>query len=134
MQRRHRVLPFVVIGLLLPGLSLAAPVPGACGACELGTPCPEMRAPEPAPEAASCCSGDDEMPAADEPATAMCDCGRDAPPAVAAPLSSNEAAAAVQEVVSGGSEGLHLAAPVARVERPPAPPPTIFLRDCAFLI
>jgi hypothetical protein len=134
MQRRHRVLPFVVIGLLLPGLSLAAPVPGACGTCELGTPCPEMRTPEPAPEAVSCCSGDAEMPAADEPATGICDCGRDAPPAVAAPPSSVEAAASVDEVERDASDGLLLSAPVARIERPPAPPPTIFLRDCAFLI
>jgi hypothetical protein len=133
MLRRHRVLPFAVIGLLLPGLTLAAPVPGACGTCELGTPCPEMRTPEPAPAADSCCGGGAEMPTADEPATAVCDCGRDAPPAVAAAVSPVEGAACIEKADSCAGGVRLLAAPVERTERPAAPPPVIYLRDCALL-
>jgi hypothetical protein len=64
----------------------------------------------------------------------MCDCGRDAPPAVATSIPSLIAASPVMLVDIVTSGEAQQAAPVSRVERPPAPPPNIFLVDCAFLI
>ena len=140
MRRGKLLRSFAVVALLLPGLVMAAPTAGACGFCDRGVPCASMAAPEPTTTDHSCCSGDTaDKPAESTPAPAgakACDCGRDAPVAIAAveaPASENDRAATLHAAVWSESVSRPMAAVAG--QRTPAPPPhpLIFLIDCVFL-
>jgi hypothetical protein len=142
-EKMRRELPLssvALLALLLPGLVLAAPVAGACGLCDRGVPCPSMAAEAPAAAAHSCCGGEvADAAARPEPSTLAaeaCDCGRAAPPAVAAvgaPAPDNGMSGAPVAALRPVNVGLQVAA--AKGRRAPAPPPhpLIFLIDCVSL-
>jgi hypothetical protein len=142
-EQMSRELPLssvALLALLLPGLVMAAPVAGACGLCDRGVPCPSMAAEAPAAAAHLCCGGEvADAPARPAPSTLgaeACDCGRAAPPAVAAvgaPAPDNDPAAAPIAALRPVNVGHQVAG--AEGGRAPAPPPhpLIFLIDCVSL-
>ena len=126
----------VVVALLLPGLALAAPTAGPCGHCDRGEPCPRTESVEPASETHSCCGEPDEAQPPASLGSAICDCGREAPPAVTAdtaPLLETATAYAPRTLAAASVSASGAATTCPIGERAPPPTPPVFLIDCAFL-
>jgi len=99
-----------------------------------------MAAPEPVAEAHSCCSGDSAakpVEGTQAPVGAkVCDCGREAPVAIAAVEApapeADHAEASIGAVVSD-AEGAQVATRACDRHSTTPPSPLIFLIDCVFL-
>jgi hypothetical protein len=129
-----------VMALIVPGLALAASVPGPCGQCERGLPCPSMVQGKDAPADHACCDVTAKDRSDSVPGMSLgrsdCDCGRPAigvAPAVEWPQvvagASLRTPAVVPSTQAGHPAGTFDAG------RPPAPPPSppLYLVDCSFL-
>jgi hypothetical protein len=127
---------FAIVGLLLPGLALAAPIAGACGLCGDGEVCHLQRSAEPAPDIRSCCGTTPEDPPEPSFGSSKCECGREAPPA-----QSVESFSTVESKSVNARQDQKITPPALtgsvspNAARPPAPPPAppAYLVDCAFL-
>lgn len=125
-----------VIALLLPGLAAAAPTPGPCGHCGESAPCPMTEVRQATVESHSCCGETTEVSPEASLGSSGCECGREAPPAVAAsaPSAPENGTAEFLRVTTADSVTT-TAAVATSPDVDPAPPPTppVFLIDCAFL-
>lgn len=137
MTRELSVRTVVVVALILPGLVMAAPTAGPCGLCGQGDTCHMKQPVEQVSESHSCC-GEKSIEAPPEPSlgSSNCECGREAPPALAATSPTTD------EIVSTATTTQHTINPTtpfavafSDFTRPEAPPPAppAYLIDCAFL-
>jgi hypothetical protein len=125
----------LVIALLLPGLAMAAPTAGPCGRCGDDVPCPMNEIRGLRSYAHSCC-GETSEPVEAALGSSDCQCGREAPPAVAASAPAAPEDGSAEDPRPLASDPVTTEAVAVRgsdVEPPPRPVPRIFLVDCAFL-
>jgi hypothetical protein len=127
----------VIVALLVPGLASAAPIAGPCGGCGGGESCHLQQPIQANEDTHACCemSAENAAPTTNL-GSSSCECGRDAPPGVAAdtraPVETELAQTSGRETIDSDAPANVAFSYTASLAAPPPAPPA-FLIACAFL-